>query len=103
VFGLPPVDFVNLNLADAAGVATTLEFGPIFAIPDLSTALAALRHVGRRNFRLLIDTLHLVRAGCAAKDIAALDRDIIGYAQLCDAPLAFTSPSQSAAPKRRPI
>jgi sugar phosphate isomerase/epimerase len=82
-----------VNIAESAGIETTLEFGPIFAIPDLSTALAALRHVGRPSLRLLIDTLHFARAGLSPKDIAALDPDVIGYAQLCDAPLAFTSSS----------
>lgn len=79
--------------AEAVGLETTLEFGPIFTIPDLPTALAALRHVGRSSFRLLIDTLHLARAGLGPKDIAAIDPGIIGYAQLCDARLAFTPES----------
>lgn len=79
--------------AEAAGLETTLEFGPIFSIPDLPTALAALRHVGRSSFRLLIDTLHFARAGLTPKDLAALDPSIIGYAQLCDARLGFTPES----------
>jgi sugar phosphate isomerase/epimerase len=81
------------EMADARGVESTLEFGPIFAIRDLSAALAARRHVGRPTFRLLIDTLHLARAGLGPKDVAALPPDAIGYAQLCDAPLAFTQES----------
>lgn len=81
------------EMADMRGMESTLEFGPIFAIADLPTALAARHHVGRSSFRLLIDTLHLARAGLGAKDIAALPPDTIGYAQLCDAPLGFTQES----------
>jgi sugar phosphate isomerase/epimerase len=81
------------EMADARCMETTLEFGPIFAIPDLATALAARRHVGRPTFRLLVDTLHLARAGLSAQDLAALPSGTIGYAQLCDAPLAFTQES----------
>jgi sugar phosphate isomerase/epimerase len=43
--------------------------------------------VARPEFRLLIDTMHLVRTGSGAADIAALDPGMIGYVQLCDAPL----------------
>jgi sugar phosphate isomerase/epimerase len=31
--------------------------------------------------------MHLVRSGSGAADIAALDPDLIGYVQICDAPL----------------
>lgn len=82
-----------VEMAEGVGVETTLEFGPILGIPDLPTALAALDHVRRPGFRLLIDTLHLARAGLGPKDVAAIDPDRIGYAQLCDAVLPFTPES----------
>ena len=75
------------EMAAARGVETTTEFAPALAVPDLPTALAAVRHVDRPDFRLLIDTMHLVRSGSGPADIAALDPDLIGYVQLCDAPL----------------
>jgi sugar phosphate isomerase/epimerase len=81
------------EMAGARGIESTLEFGPIFAIRNLSEALAALRHAARPTFRLLIDTLHLARAGLGPKDLSALPSDTIGYAQLCDVPLAFTPES----------
>jgi hypothetical protein len=46
---------------------------------DLPTALDAVRAVGRPDFRLLIDTMRLVRSGSGADDIAALSPDVIGY------------------------
>lgn len=75
------------EMAAASGVETTVEFGPGMTVDNLATAVAAVRHVGRPDFRLLIDTMHLVRSGSGAADIAALDPALIGYAQLCDAPL----------------
>jgi sugar phosphate isomerase/epimerase len=40
-----------------------------------------------KAFRLLIDTMHFIRSGSGAGDIAALDPNLIGYVQLCDVPL----------------
>jgi sugar phosphate isomerase/epimerase len=74
------------QMADSLGIETTIEIGP-GPIANLSAALAAVRHVDKPNFRLLIDTMHFVRSGSGAADIAALDPNVIGYVQLCDAPL----------------
>lgn len=79
-----------VEMADKIGMETTLEYAPIMAIPDLDTAIAAIRHVGRPSFRLLIDLMHFVRAGAGAEEAARLDPDLIGYIQLCDAPREFT-------------
>lgn len=75
------------ELAAARGVQTTTEFAPGLSVADLPTALKAIRHVGRPDFKLLIDTMHLVRSGSGPADIAVLDPRLIGYVQLCDAPL----------------
>lgn len=74
------------EMADARGIETTIEIGT-GSLPHLPAALAAVRHVGRANFRLLIDTMHFFRFGGSVADIAALDPNLIGYVQLCDAPL----------------
>jgi sugar phosphate isomerase/epimerase len=50
--------------------------------------LAAIDHVGRPDFRLLIDTMHVLRSGSTPDDVAALDPKLIAYVQLSDAPLA---------------
>lgn len=81
------------EMAAAVGMDTVLEFVPTFAIADLPAAVAAIRHVGRRDFQLLIDTMHVARSGARAADIEALDPDMIGYVQLCDAPLVPKIPS----------
>jgi sugar phosphate isomerase/epimerase len=77
-----------VEMAAAAGVEVTTELSPGLTVADLPTALAAVRHVGRPDFRLLIDTMHLVRSGSGAADLAAIDPQLIGYIQLADAPLA---------------
>jgi sugar phosphate isomerase/epimerase len=82
-----------VEMADAVDVETTLEFAPGMAIPDLPTALAAIRHVGRPTCQLLIDAMHLIRSGSSATDLAAVPPDLIGYAQLADAPLVPTIPN----------
>jgi sugar phosphate isomerase/epimerase len=74
------------DMAHALDIETTIEVGP-GPVAGLPAALAAVRHVGQPHFRLLIDTMHFVRFGSGAGDIAALDPAVIGYVQLCDAPL----------------
>ena len=74
------------EIAAARGLETTTELSPSLAISDLPTVLAAVRHVGRPDFRLLIDTMHVIRSGLSVADIAALDPQLIAYVQLCDAP-----------------
>ncbi|OBH98618.1 sugar phosphate isomerase/epimerase [Mycobacterium sp. E2733] len=79
------------ELAAERGIQTLLEAVPGLTVGDLPTALAALEHVGRPAFRLLIDTMHLVRSGSGAADLAAIDAARIGYAQLNDTTLRSRS------------
>jgi sugar phosphate isomerase/epimerase len=92
------------ELATGAGLEEIVcEFAPVLTIRDLPMALEAVRHVGRPNFRLLIDTMHLGRTGGTAADLAALDPALIGYVQLADAPLTPAEPDymQEALSNRR--
>lgn len=77
---------VLAEMAEARGMDTVIEIGP-GPIGGLDAALAAVRHVGRPGFRLLIDTMHFFRLGGGVEQLAQLDPDLIGYVQLCDAPL----------------
>jgi sugar phosphate isomerase/epimerase len=81
-----------VEMAEQAGVETTIECVPGLTVADLPTALAAIRHVGRPSFRLLIDTMHVLRSGSTLADLAALDPTIFGYIQLSDVPLVPTVP-----------
>ena len=76
------------ELAAQRNIQTAVEPVPGLTVRDLPTALAALEHVGRPDFRLLIDTMHLVRSGSSAAELAAIDPSYIGYAQLNDTTLA---------------
>ena len=100
--GVPRINVVSLDpdlgrsfdqfaalteFAAQRGIQTVVEPVPGLTVGDLPTARAALEHVGRPDFRILIDTMHLVRSGSTAADVAAVDPDCIGYAQLNDTTL----------------
>jgi len=74
------------ELTGDRGMETTTEPAP--AVGDLTTGLPALKHVNRPDFRLVVDTMHLVRSGFGAADLAALEPGSIGYAQLSDTTLS---------------
>jgi sugar phosphate isomerase/epimerase len=75
------------ELAAQRNIQTAVEPVPGLTVGDLTTALAAVEYVARPDFRLLIDTMHLVRSGSSAADLAAINPDHIGYAQLNDTTL----------------
>lgn len=77
---------VLAEMAAARDLVTTAEIGP-GPLRDLPSALEAVRHVGRADFKLLVDTMHFFRFGGRVADLAAIDPGLIGYVQLCDAPL----------------
>jgi len=85
------------QLALLAGMVTernmsfTVEFAPPNTINSLPSALAVIDHIGRGRCRLLLDAMHFFRSGATVADLATLDPDLIGYAQLCDAPLVSSS------------
>jgi sugar phosphate isomerase/epimerase len=72
------------EIAGERGLATTIEFAKSLTISDLHSALAVIQHVGRPDFTLLIDTMHVVRSGNTPSDLAALDPAMIGCVQLSD-------------------
>lgn len=75
------------ELAAERGMRTTLEMMPGSVVGDLDTAVAAVQHVGRPDFQLLIDTMHLGRSGAGVEQLRALAPGVIGYAQLSDNPV----------------
>ena len=81
------------EMAAERGMQATIELCPALTINTLGAAVAAVRHVGRRDFSLLLDTMHLGRSGATAAEVAALDPALIGYVQLCDAPRAPSEPN----------
>jgi sugar phosphate isomerase/epimerase len=76
------------EMVTARGMRFTIEFAPPNAIKDLAGALAAVEHVGRDRAKVLVDAMHFFRSGGTLEALEALDPALIGYAQMCDAPLA---------------
>ncbi len=74
------------ELATARGLIATVEYLPGLAIGNLASAVAAVRHAGNPNFRVLVDAMHFFRSGSQPAELAALDPTLIGYVQLCDVP-----------------
>lgn len=70
----------------AAGLALSLEFsGRSFGTLDQAAGFVrALRRDTGADVTLLIDLLHVVRAGQCPDDLARIDPDLIGYVQICD-------------------
>lgn len=81
------------EMAAARGMTSSVELCPVLTINTLASAVAAVRHVSRPDFNLLLDTMHLARSGATAADLAALDPAMVGYIQLCDAPLKASNPN----------
>jgi sugar phosphate isomerase/epimerase len=75
------------EMAASLGMETTLEPSPGLTFPNLPATVDAVRKVGRPDFRLLIDVMHVTRAGAGPADVAALEPGTVGYIQLSDAPL----------------
>jgi sugar phosphate isomerase/epimerase len=67
------------------GIRPLVEFMAYRPVRTLADALAIVR--GSSGGGLLIDALHVQRCGVALADLAAVDPELIGYLQLCDAPL----------------
>src|SRR5262249_30702809 len=74
------------EMASERGIQTTTEFAPGLTVADLPGALEVIRQIDRPDFKLLIDTMHLIRSGSSPRDLAAVDPDLIAYVQLSDAP-----------------
>ncbi len=86
------LDRATTTLATLAEVAAThglgvaLEFMAFRPLSTLDAALSMVRAVNADNVGLLIDALHLDRAGGSVGDVAAIPPALIALVQLCDAP-----------------
>jgi sugar phosphate isomerase/epimerase len=73
-------------LAEAEGLNVTSEFCPLTkGNPNLNRAKWLADQVGAKNFGIGVDTLHVVRSGATAADIAALEPRYFGIVQINDA------------------
>jgi len=75
------------DIADDFKLSVGLEFMRFTPGCDsLEKAVGIVRAAGRKNAGVAIDALHLARTGGTPAQVANLDRALIGYGQLCDAP-----------------
>ncbi len=72
--------------AAGAGMRIALEFGYFTEVQSMGQARAIVEGTGHPAAALLIDPLHLARTGGSPEDVAAVPRDLLPYAQICDAP-----------------
>ena len=73
------------ELAEPFGLRIDLEFMRWRHVGTLAQARAALARAAHPNLAIVIDALHLSRAGSTPDEVAALPRESIGFVQLCDA------------------
>jgi sugar phosphate isomerase/epimerase len=84
---------VLCDMAEELGLNVAIEFMALTpawnTLPDVAGLVSRMT---RANLRIGLDILHLVRSGGTPADVAALDPNLVAYAQLCDgANLTVTS------------
>jgi sugar phosphate isomerase/epimerase len=73
-------------LADTLDLSLALEPMPWTDVRDVASGLRVIERSGARNAGLVIDAIHVDRAGTTPAELAALPASRIAYVQLCDAP-----------------
>jgi len=82
--------------AQPAGMRVSLEFGMFTEVKTIGQALSVIKATDHPSAALLIDPLHLARSGGTPQDVAAVSRDLLPYAQFCDATAIGPSPDDTA-------
>ncbi|MES2290677.1 MAG: TIM barrel protein [Pseudomonadota bacterium] len=85
------------ELGESHGIRIALEFMLFSSVRTLDDARAMVAATASPAAALLIDPLHLDRAGYGAADVAALPREWLPYAQFCDAALEGPARDDNAA------
>jgi sugar phosphate isomerase/epimerase len=68
------------------GLTADLEFMPWTAVKDAQAAMRVVKLAGHpKNAGILVDALHFGRSTTTLQDIAAISRELLHYAQMCDA------------------
>ncbi len=69
-----------------SGMTADLEFMPWTAVKDAKSALRVVQNAGSpSNAGILVDALHFGRSTTLLSDIRAIPRELLHYAQICDA------------------
>ncbi|MEO7689072.1 MAG: TIM barrel protein [Sphingomonas sp.] len=70
---------------EALGLRVALEFGFFTEVRSLEQAMAIVGAAASPAGAILIDPLHLERTGGTAREVADIPRELLPYAQFCDA------------------
>ena len=73
------------EVAAPYGLSCDLEFMPWTAVKDAAAATRIVRAAGRPNGGVLVDAIHFARSTSTLEQLAALPREWLHYAQICDA------------------
>jgi sugar phosphate isomerase/epimerase len=74
------------ELAAERGLLMSIEMGSLGPIDRVEPALTVVRGVGLANLSLILDAMHFFRLGNTIADLRTIPPELVGYAQLCDAP-----------------
>jgi len=74
------------DLAKARGIFVSLEFPHWTETGNLAEAVRVVRAVNRSNAGILVDMLHFARSDSTLAELAALPREWLRFAHVCDAP-----------------
>ncbi|ANS30035.1 sugar phosphate isomerase/epimerase family protein [Rhodococcus opacus] len=66
------------------GIVASLEFMPWTAVPDAATAVEIVSQADGPARSVLVDGLHVGRSSTTLDDLAAIPREWLHYAQMCD-------------------
>jgi len=66
------------------GIVASLEFMPWTAVPDAKTAVEIVSQADGPARSILVDALHVGRSTTTLDDLAAIPREWLHYAQMCD-------------------
>lgn len=66
------------------GIVASLEFMPWTAVPDATTAVEIASQADGPARSVLVDGLHVGRSSTTLDDLAAIPREWLHYAQMCD-------------------
>lgn len=72
------------EVARPFGLTMNLEATPWSGVRTLADAVKVVQATQRAEARVLVDTIHVDRAGGTPADIAAVPRELITHAQICD-------------------
>jgi sugar phosphate isomerase/epimerase len=82
------------ELAIEIGLRPGIEFMAVSEVKTLDRVLQIVRAAGHVQGTVALDTLHMQRNATSPADIAQLPASMIGYVQICDAPLEMAPEKQ---------